>query len=587
MTLPEINSTIYPNPVAYFSMEIGLTAGIPTYSGGLGVLAGDTLRAAADTGLPMIGITLLNRKGYFSQHLDAEGNQTESKVNWEPKNFLEPLETRVSINIEGRKVMIRPWIYSLTGSSGHVVKICFLDTALTENSAWDQTLTDNLYGGDNHYRFCQEIILGMGGIEVLRALGYHSLQAYHMNEGHSALLILSLLKEEMKIQKVCTVTESCAQDVRKLCVFTTHTPVPAATDQFPIEMVKSVLGEENTATLISASCFRDSILNMTYLGLCFSHYINGVSMRHEQISQTMFPNYPINSITNGVHALTWTSDPFIKLFDQYVPQWKKDNLSLRYMVSLPLEEIQKAHSIAKKAMIREIEKRTGIHLETAAFTIGFARRATGYKRANLLFSNIDRLRQIVSNAGPIQIIFSGKAHPRDSSGKEIIASIFKAAKELKDTIRIIYLEEYDMNLAKYLCSGVDLWLNTPQKPQEASGTSGMKAALNGVPSLSILDGWWVEGHIEGVTGWSIGEGWEFESSPAAEIASMYNKLEYVILPMFYLRPTAYAWVMRNAIALNGSYYNSQRMLFQYIKNAYYPNDLIEKLDSQNLNKIES
>lgn len=580
MALPDINASLYSNPIAYFSMEIGLTADMPTYSGGLGVLAGDTLRAASDTGLPMIGITLLNRKGYFSQHLDSEGNQTEDKVNWEPKAFLEPLETRATIIIEGRKVIIRPWLYSLTGTSGHVVKILFLDTALTENSAFDQTLTDNLYGGDIHYRFCQEIILGMGGILMLRALGYYNIQAYHMNEGHSALLILSLLKENMNIEKVCTVTKSCAQNVRNLCVFTTHTPVPAATDQFPFEMVKNVLGEENTAVLSSASCFQGSVLNMTYLGLCFSHYINGVSMRHEAISQTMFPNYPINSITNGVHALTWTSGPFIKLFDQYVPEWRKDNLSLRYMVSLPLEEIQKAHSAAKKAMINEIEKRTGTRLEMGAFTIGFARRATGYKRANLLFSDIGRLRQIVSNTGPIQLIFSGKAHPRDGSGKEIIKNIFKDAAILKDTIRIVYLENYDMNLAKFLCSGVDLWLNTPQKPQEASGTSGMKAALNGVPSLSILDGWWVEGHIEGVTGWSIGEGWELESTPAAEIASMYNKLEYVIMPLFYLRPAAYAWVMRNAIAINGSYYNAQRMLVQYIKNAYYPTGIVENNNSQ-------
>jgi glycogen phosphorylase len=582
MTLSEINPSLFPGSIAYFSMEIGLLSEMPTYSGGLGVLAGDTLRAAADTGLPVIGITLLNRKGYFRQHLDAEGNQTESRVSWEPKNFLKPLDIRVSITIEGRKVAIRPWIFSLTGFMGHVVKICFLDTSLPENSSWDQTLTDNLYGGDNHYRFCQEIVLGIGGIAMLRALGYLNLQAYHMNEGHSALLILSLLEEQMKIEKVCNVTPTCAQDVRNLCVFTTHTPVPAATDQYPIDMVRQVLGEERTATLKSAACFKDSVLNMTYLGLCFSHYINGVSMRHEAISQTMFPNYPINSITNGVHAVTWTSESFSKLFDHFVPEWSKDNLSLRYTVNLPLEEIQKAHSVAKKAMINEIEQRTGVHLEGSVFTIGFARRATGYKRANLLFSDIERLRQIVSNSGPIQVIYSGKAHPRDSSGKEIIASIYKAAQELKDTIKVVYLEEYDMNLAKYLCSGVDLWLNTPQKPQEASGTSGMKAALNGVPSLSILDGWWVEGHIEGVTGWSIGETWELESSPEAEIDSLYNKLEYVIMPMFYLRPKLYAWVMRNAIALNGSFYNSQRMLSQYIKNAYYPVSIIELDGSQKL-----
>jgi glycogen phosphorylase len=270
-----------------------------------------------------------------------------------------------------------------------------------------------------------------------------------------------------------------------------------------------------------------------------------------------------------VHSLTWASEPFKKLYDKHIPEWKRDNLYLRYIVSVPEDEIQQAHSLAKKTMINEIAKRTGVQLEMSAFTIGFARRATGYKRAGFLFSDIGRLRQIMANCGPIQIIFSGKAHPRDESGKEIIRSIYRAAQELKGAIPIIYLEEYDMDLGKLLCSGVDLWLNTPQKPQEASGTSGMKAALNGVPSFSVLDGWWVEGHVEGVTGWSIGENWDLDGNPELEIASLYNKLEYIILPMFYARPKAYAWVMRNAIALNGSYYNSQRMLGQYIKNAYF------------------
>ncbi len=307
-------------------------------------------------------------------------------------------------------------------------------------------------------------------------------------------------------------------------------------------------------------------------------------MRHEEISHGMFPNYPINSITNGVHAVTWTSPSFSHLYDRHIPEWRRDNLYLRYIISVPEEEIQQAHALAKQDLIAEVERRTGVKLDKAAMTIGFARRATGYKRANLLFSDTGRLRQIVSNAGPIQIIYGGKAHPRDEGGKEIIRSIFKAADELKDAIRIVYLEEYDMELAKYMCSGVDLWLNTPKKPEEASGTSGMKAALNGVPSLSILDGWWIEGHVEGVTGWSIGEDWELESNPAKEIASLYNKLEFVILPLFYKRPLAYAWVMRNAIALNGSYYNSQRMLFQYVKNAYFPSNNFENLDTGKPNK---
>jgi glycogen phosphorylase len=580
LTVPEINPSNYPSPVAYFSMEVGLVSAMPTYSGGLGILAGDTLRAAADMGLPMIGITLLNRKGYFRQHLDKFGNQTESAFNWDPSQFLDPVDVRATVNIEGRQVKIRPWRYQVSGILGHQVSVYYLDTALPENSAWDQTLTDYLYGGDNHYRFCQEIVLGMGGVSILRALGYKNLQAYHMNEGHSALLILSLLEEEMEKQHFCSVTRACADDVKELCVFTTHTPIPAAIDQFPLDMVHRVLGEERTTNLVSAACFKDSTLNMTFLGLCFSHYVNGVSMRHEEISQDMFPNYPINSITNGVHAVTWTSNPFCQLYDRHIPEWRRDNLYLRYIVSVPEQDIQAAHTLAKMELIAEVEKRSGVKLNKSAFTIGFARRATGYKRASLIFSDLNRLRRMVSTTGPIQIIFGGKAHPRDDGGKEIIRSIFKDAELLKDVIRVVYLEEYDMEIAKFICSGVDLWLNTPQKPQEASGTSGMKAALNGVPSLSILDGWWIEGHVEGVTGWSIGEDWGLESNPERDIDSLYNKLEFVILPLFYGRPLAYAWIMRNSIALNGSYYNTQRMLSQYVKNAYFPKNHFENWEKQ-------
>jgi len=282
----------------------------------------------------------------------------------------------------------------------------------------------------------------------------------------------------------------------------------------------------------------------------------------------MFPNYPVNSITNGVHALTWTSDSFSQLYDRYVPEWRRDNRYLRYAIGIPLNEIQHAHGEAKRALLQEVGRRTGIRLEQTALTIGFARRATQYKRPDLLFSDLERLRKIGRDAGPLQIIYAGKAHPHDEGGKELIRQIFQAAKTLGNDVRVVYLEEYDMALAKYLCSGVDVWLNTPQKPREASGTSGMKAALNGVPSLSVLDGWWIEGHVEGVTGWSIGEEWEKESPAEKESTSLYDKLEFMVLPTFYGRPMAYAQVMRYAVTLNGSFFNAQRMMMQYTMNAY-------------------
>lgn len=558
--------------VAYFSMEIGLDPAMPTYSGGLGVLAGDTLRAAADLGIPMVGVTLLHRKGYFQQHLDAQGTQSESPAIWSPEEFLEPLPARASVTIEGRRVLIRAWRSAIRGVTGHGVPVFFLDTALAGNSPIDQSLTDHLYGGDNWYRLCQEVLLGLGGVAMLRALGYEAAQVYHMNEGHSSLIGLALLEERIATGAFSVVPRTDIEAVRRQCVFTTHTPVPVAHDQFPMDQVRQVIGEERSAILEKAGCCLNGTLNMTYLALFFSHYINGVSMRHEEISQDMFPNYPINAITNGVHAVTWTSTPFQRLYDRHVPEWRHDNLYLRYAISIPLDEILQAHAEAKQELLAEVERRTGIRLDPSVMTLGFARRATTYKRADLLFSELDRLRRIVSQVGPLQVIYSGKAHPRDEGGKALIRRVFEAADALGDTVRVVYLQEYGMALAKLLCAGVDVWLNTPQKPQEASGTSGMKAALNGVPSLSVLDGWWIEGCVEGVTGWAIGDSWEAESNRSREVASLYDKLEHVILPLFYTRSNEFAEVMRSAIAINASYFTAQRMMFQYMQNAYRAND---------------
>jgi starch phosphorylase len=550
-------------------MEIGLEPSMPTYSGGLGVLAGDTLRAAADIGLPMVAVTLLYRKGYFRQHLDRKGSQTESAATWRPQDFLEPLSESVTLLLDGKQVQIRAWRYIIKGATGHTVPVYLLDTALPENDAWHQTLTDHLYGGDERYRLCQEAVLGLGGVAMLRALG-HEVSIYHLNEGHSALLTIALLEQQAGNRGLRGATWADVEGARKRCVFTTHTPVAAGHDKFPLQLVRQILGEDISSALSEAGCCVNGTLNMTALALAFSHYVNGVSMRHEQVSQDMFPEYPINSISNGVHAATWACEPFSKLFDRRIPEWRRDNMYLRYAISIARDEIQEAHAQAKRDLAAEVERRTGLRLNPAALTIGYARRATPYKRPNLIFSDLERLRQIARQAGPIQIIYAGKAHPRDEGGKEAIRYIFGAAETLKDDVTIVYLEEYGMGLAKLLCSGVDLWLNTPQKPLEASGTSGMKAAINGVPSFSVLDGWWLEGHVEGVTGWSIGDDPRRESKPAEEIASMYNKLEFTILPMFYSRPRDFARVQRWAIALNGSFFNAQRTVLQYLGNAYLP-----------------
>ena len=548
-------------------MEIALDPNMPTYSGGLGMLAGDTLRSAADLGAALVAVTLLYRKGYFRQRLDPVGNQTEEPQQWEPERTLKPVESRVSVEIEQRTVHIRAWQSDVTGVDGDIVPVYLLDTNVPENSEADRPLTDVLYGGDERYRLCQEIILGLGGFALLRKMGHDRIQAYHMNEGHSALLALGLLERRLDQSFAGRVKQLDIDGVRRMCIFTTHTPVPAGHDQFPKPLVKQLLGDDNMSLLEQTQALHGDALNMTYLALRFSGYVNGVAMRHGEVSRGMFPTYAISAITNGVHARTWTSPAFCELFDQYIPGWRTDNNYLRYAISIPLDDIRAAHAKAKAALFHEIRQRTGVDLDPQVFTMGFARRASTYKRANLLFQDRERLKRIARDVGPLQIVYAGKAHPRDEGGKKIIREVFEGAGSLSDVIRTVYVENYDMTWGRLITSGVDIWLNTPMRPQEASGTSGMKAALNGVPSFSVVDGWWAEGWIEGVTGWAIGNT-EIVEDPASEVSTLYDKLEHQIVPMFYGTPNRYTEVMRSAIAMNGSFFNTQRMVQQYLANAY-------------------
>lgn len=554
--------------VAYFSMEIGLRTEMPTYSGGLGVLSGDTLRAAADLGVPLVAVTLLYRQGFFRQHLTADGFQTEDQPAWEPERFLEPCGPRVTLTIEGREVVLRAWIYRLQGIHGHEVPIYMLDADLPENAPEDAALTGQLYGGDQRYRLRQEAILGLGGVAMLRALGYDELETYHMNEGHSALLTLALLDEELTARSAGWTDPERIASVRRKCVFTTHTPVPAGHDRFPIGLVYEVLGEEMAETIHQLPCVEGHVLNMTYLGLFFSRYINGVAHLHGQVAQSLYPDYHIKSITNGVHARTWTAEPMAELFDDRLPGWRGDGYMLRRALTIPVDEVMTAHRHAKHALLDEVFRRSGTMLDPAVMTIGFARRAATYKRADLVFGNLDNLRRIAHEAGRIQFIYAGKAHPHDEPAKDIIRRVYAAREALQGDIPVVYLEEHDMTLGKLLCSGVDVWLNNPQRPMEASGTSGMKAALNGVPSLSVLDGWWPEGWVEGVTGWSIGDGVVEVEDPDVERAWLHNKLSYVIIPLFYGSPEGFGRVMRSTIAINGAYFTAQRMLQQYVHEAY-------------------
>ncbi len=553
-------------------MEFALEPGMPLYSGGLGVLAGDTVRSAADLRVPMVGMSILYRKGYFYQRIDDAGLQAEEPVEWIVEDYLTEMPVRTSVTIEGRTVRLRAWRYEVVGSGGYCIPVYFLDADMPDNAPEDRSLTHVLYGGDQRYRLCQEVILGIGGVRMLRSLGHDQIERFHMNEGHSSLLVLELLHEEMKGGQTEALDQEDIDRVRERCVFTTHTPVDAGFDKFPTDLVNRVIGSENIFSLRKDIFCCDDLLNMTYLALTMSHYVNGVAKKHGEQSRLMFAGYPIDAITNGVHAASWVSEPFQKLYDRLIPGWRENNFSLRYALGIPGEDVWAAHHLAKRLLCNQVNREENAGMNDDVFTIGFARRATTYKRWDLLFHDIERIRGIASKAGPLQIIYAGKAHPRDEGGKQLIRDILRHRDILKEEIKIVFLLNYDIALARMITAGVDLWLNTPQPPMEASGTSGMKAALNAVPSLSVLDGWWVEGHIEGVTGWSVGDRSKGAGEPDGTVddsRSLYDKLEHTIIPLYYNDRKRFIDVMKSCVALNGSFFNTQRMMQEYVLKAYF------------------
>jgi starch phosphorylase len=446
--------------------------------------------------------------------------------------------------------------------------VYLLDADLPENAAGDRRLTDSLYGGDDRYRLCQELLLGIGGVQMLRALGHDRIERFHLNEGHAALAVLRLLEEAGVSPRQAGFADAFAS-VRERCVFTTHTPVPAGHDRFPRALAQAVLGAERCRWLSALELGEG--LNLTELALRGAAFVNGVAMRHGEVSRDMFPGYPIRSITNGIHPPTWASPPMRDLFDRHIPDWRQDPLSLRYAAGIPLDEVRAAHERSKQTLVQTINRQTNAGFTTQALTLGFARRATAYKRVLLIFRDVERLAAIAEEVGPLQIILAGKAHPADGHGKELIRGVFEARERLRGRVPIAYLPNYDMDMGRLLCAGSDVWLNTPLPPLEASGTSGMKAALNGVPSLSVLDGWWVEGHVEGVTGWAIGsdgDGAPADCGDAEHAEALYQQLSGAVLPTFYGNPDAFDRIRRYTISLNASFFNTQRMLLQYLYNAY-------------------
>ncbi len=580
--------------IAYYSMEIALDDRLPTFSGGLGVLAGDHVRAAADRGLPLGAVTLRYAHGFFDQSTRG-GEQLEEPVEWFPSSQLEELPVRVAVVISGRRVEISVWRTLIEGVDGHRVPVYFLDTDVQENAPEDRRITDRLYASDPYVRLRQEAVLGLGGPLVLDTLGYQGIKVHHLNEGHGSLVPVALLARRVAgfdpagalSGHLVGVAQTDLDAVRRRCVFTTHTPVPAGHDRFPRDIAEDVLGRPVLDALAALGCLEeDGTLNMTVLGMRSAGFVNAVSLRHREVTHEMFPWQPVEAVTNGVHSVTWAAPATAELFDRHLPGWRQDSQRLRCASGIALAELREAHERNKRVMCDEVRRRSGVTLRPDVLTIGVARRFATYKRNDLVLADPDRLSAIAEPA-PIQIVFAGKAHPGDLEAKEMIRHVTSATGAPPRGVTIAFVENYGMQLGRLLCAGADVWLNTPVPPNEASGTSGMKAALNGVPSLSTLDGWWLEGWIQGVTGWAIDAPEDAGGDPAErprplahvgpggatlpvdeDAERLYRALETIVVPLYYKDPDAFSAIGRYAIALNASYFSAHRMVEEYVRRAY-------------------
>lgn len=539
--------------IAYLSAEIGISSSLPTYSGGLGVLAGDHIKAAADENLPFCAITLLYKEGYFKQRIDEEGNQSETYPKFDPEPLLRKLDFTFPLHLRGRDVQIEVFRLDYKGLNGHTVPIYFMDSDLECNSEEDRIISLRLYSGNKDHRIMQEAILGFGGIHLLKHLGIlDNIETFHMNEGHCSFLTLELL-EHYKNEEV----------VRNKCHFTTHTPVPAGHDHFSMERVNNLLHGLIPEDLQLPSLVQNSRMHMTELGLYFSRSANGVSKLHGKVAQDQFSQSTIGYITNGVYHPYWVCHQLRELFDDYFPGWKEDGKKLLEIDSISDDKLLNAHGKRKRTLLGYANAQVQKALSRDVLTIGFARRAATYKRAHLLFSDIDRLINV--SQGQIQFVFAGKAHPKDDQGKDIVRDIVTNANYLYGKVKVIFLENYNMWLGRLITSGVDVWLNTPLRPNEASGTSGMKAALNGVPNLSVLDGWWAEGCKDGINGWAIGT--PDEPNDEADANHLFELLENNVIPLFYEQSTQWAAMMKESIK-TGVQFTAQRMIRDYQK-IYY------------------
>jgi len=542
--------------VAYFSLEIAVSNDLPTYAGGLGVLAGDIMRSAADNNFPLVGITLLNRRGYFKQTISSEGDQIAQAEKNFPLALLEKMKQEVTVMIGREEVTVGAWRYLVKDANGKnfVRPVYFLDTNLPNNSRANRGLTDCLYTADREYRLKQEIVLGRGGVKMLTALGYKKIKKYHINEGHGSLATIELLLQSSKKTMAAKLKE-----VRSLCVFTVHSPLRSTHDVFT---EKFLLKYQLDWPSLPGFPDQNNNINFTRLGLHNSAYVNAVARLHQSVTQKMFSDYKIKAVTNGVNSFFWTTPELQKLYDDYIPTWRSNCQNLAEVETIDSSEIWQAHQGAKKRLVEWVQKKTGDKFDINIFTIVFARRFTSYKRPQFLFAHLSKLLEVQRQSGKIQIILAGKAHPEDEEGQRLIKFIWDIKKKLEAKIKVVFLSGYDLRQAQLLSGGADLWLNTPTPPLEASGTSGMKAAHNGIPQLSTFDGWWPEGYVKGKTGWTIKE------NKTTGENNIYSLLEKEILPLYYQYPQKWQNLMRSTILNNAPVFNTERVLKQYNKEAY-------------------
>ena len=540
--------------VGYFTAEIGLWSELHTYSGGLGVLAGDHVKSAADAEVPLVGVTLVYRKGYGRQHLDKDGIQTETYRDLDPAQHMQDTGMEISLPLDDGELWAKVWRADITGVSGHVVPVYFLDTFHPKNSPKHLELGLTLYGGDDWVRIRQEYLLGVGGLRLLDKLGLE-VNGLHLNEGHCTFALLEMLGKGWSREQLA-----------KRVLFTTHTPVPAGHDRFEWEAVEEVLGDllpaDAKQLVIDAGDPEEGRrISMSHLAVALSGPVNAVSNLNAWVASSMFADHHIAPITNGVHHITWTSPMMADLFDKQLPGWKEDPTKLAHAGKIPTEDLAGARDVARKVLRELVQTSTGVKLDKKRLTIGFARRFATYKRANLVFSDLERLREI--GAGKIQFVFSGKAHPRDEGGKALIKSIFDSAKDLENEIPVAFLEDYSMATGLAMTGGVDIWLNNPIRPMEASGTSGMKAAMNGVPNCSILDGWWPEGCEHGVNGWAIGEA-DDERDDVRDAKNVLDVIENEVLPAWDEGDEKWCQIMRASIATSARF-TGARMISDYLR----------------------